>query len=277
MWHRDLKPENVLIADDGRAAVTDFGIAHFGEEYLVTHVETQPGERLANFAYAAPEQCVKGAIVNQRADIFALGLLLNEMVTGNLPRGASFKTIGDVDPQFDFLDEVVHVMMSNQPSSRPANAGEARTLIETHSMAADSKRALKALEQKPIAQPALPQAKQYEIRGVDHLHGNLVLKLNEAPPRDWIVGLQKVGGPYTTSFSPRMVQVQGDELWLPDQGHFNQENVNMTKQYVERANAWYLDRAREQAQRAAAEAERLRREELDAAARRLKVRTSIKI
>ena len=73
IWHRDIKPENILITNsEDRAVVTDFGIAHFDDEYLHTIVDTMPSERLANFRYAAPEQRGKEA-VDQRADIYALG------------------------------------------------------------------------------------------------------------------------------------------------------------------------------------------------------------
>src|SRR5579863_246743 len=61
VWHRDLKPENVLhdpSADE--LIVSDFGIAHFQAEAMITTVETRPQERLANFQYAAPEQRVSG-------------------------------------------------------------------------------------------------------------------------------------------------------------------------------------------------------------------------
>ena len=59
--HRDLKPENILFDHDSeRPIIADFGIAHFEEENLVTIVETRDGSRLANFQYAAPEQCMRG-------------------------------------------------------------------------------------------------------------------------------------------------------------------------------------------------------------------------
>ena len=59
--------------------VADFGIADFTAEELLTIVVTQPTERLANFLYSAPEQRVRGAPVDHRADIYSIGLILNEM------------------------------------------------------------------------------------------------------------------------------------------------------------------------------------------------------
>src|SRR3981081_1724934 len=81
--HRDLKPENILVDSKGaHPAIADFGIASFTEDLLVTSVETAPTQRLANFQYAAPEQRLGGRTVRDTADIYALGLILNEMFTG---------------------------------------------------------------------------------------------------------------------------------------------------------------------------------------------------
>jgi serine/threonine protein kinase len=97
VFHRDLKPENILYdrASD-RLVVADFGIAHFGEDVLLTAVETRNQERLANFTYAAPEQRVRGGEVDHRADIFALGLILNEMFTGTPPIAEGYPLISGV-------------------------------------------------------------------------------------------------------------------------------------------------------------------------------------
>jgi serine/threonine protein kinase len=72
--HRDLKPENVLtdLTNDA-AAVSDFGVASFTEDQMLTLVDTAPTTRLANFQYAAPEQRISGGTVGPTADIYALG------------------------------------------------------------------------------------------------------------------------------------------------------------------------------------------------------------
>jgi serine/threonine protein kinase len=74
---------------------------------------------LANFAYAAPEQRISGKAVGQRADIYALGLILNEMYTGQIPQGTGFRQIKDIAPEFGYLDELVAIMVRQQPEQRP--------------------------------------------------------------------------------------------------------------------------------------------------------------
>src|SRR5262249_14950910 len=86
--HRDLKPENFLFdARTQTLAIADFGIANFAERHLLTMVETTAQQRLANFMYAAPEQRTPGRETTNTADIYALGLILNEMFTGAVPHG----------------------------------------------------------------------------------------------------------------------------------------------------------------------------------------------
>ena len=78
--HRDLKPQNVMIAADGRVVVMDFGIARSLQDSSMT----QTGALLGTPDYMSPEQ-VKGEQVDARADIFALGIILFELLTGKLP------------------------------------------------------------------------------------------------------------------------------------------------------------------------------------------------
>src|SRR2546422_7130384 len=131
VWHRDLKPENVLCGTEGESlVVADFGIAHFGEEELLTAVETGARDRLANFQYAAPEQRARGREVDQRADIYALGLILNEGFTGHVPQGTGFKRIIEVAPQFAYLDDIVDRMVQQSPENRPSSIDEIRRNLQ---------------------------------------------------------------------------------------------------------------------------------------------------
>lgn len=117
--HRDIKPENILY-DTGneRVIIADFGIAQFTVEELWTIVETKKADRLANYQYSAPEQRIKGGETSQATDIYAAGLILNEMFTGSIPQGEDYKKIRDVNPDYDFLDGLVSLLIKHHKEAR---------------------------------------------------------------------------------------------------------------------------------------------------------------
>lgn len=121
--HRDIKPANVLIANDGTVKVADFGIARMRADARETRL-TFTGLAIGTPDYMAPEQR-HGGEVDGRADLFSLGVLLYEMLTGELPRGAwqppSHKAPGSAQ-----LDVVVEKAMQSDPARRPQTAAELR-------------------------------------------------------------------------------------------------------------------------------------------------------
>ena len=81
--HRDIKPDNVFIVDEGRVVITDFGIARIAD--LESTNITKTGVMLGTLAYVSPEQLQDAKKVDHRADIFSLGVLTYEALSGHLP------------------------------------------------------------------------------------------------------------------------------------------------------------------------------------------------
>lgn len=129
--HRDMKPENVLIGDDGRVKVADFGLVRAVD----TQTSASTGSLLGTVSYLAPEQIGHGA-VDQRSDVYACGVVLYEMLTGRKPYDgttpaqvmfqhlhedvpAPSAAVGSLAPQ---LDALVARAASRDPLGRPADA-----------------------------------------------------------------------------------------------------------------------------------------------------------
>jgi len=127
--HRDIKPENILIDTEGRVKLVDFGLAKLRDEGALPFTLTQSSARLGTLAYMAPEQVEKPADVDHRADIYSLGVVFYEMLTGELPLGR-FPTPSEasgIDPR---LDGIVMRTLEKKQSKRPDSAKELRTEIE---------------------------------------------------------------------------------------------------------------------------------------------------
>src|SRR6185503_14751412 len=85
--HRDIKPENILLDAKGRVKIADFGIAKLVGEDQPNVTLTNTGAALGTPHYMAPEQLKSPGDVDQRADIYSLGVVFYEMLTGELPIG----------------------------------------------------------------------------------------------------------------------------------------------------------------------------------------------
>ena len=137
--HRDVKPENVIISDNGTVKVADFGLARAVSSHTVT---SSAGLLLGTVAYLSPEQVERG-VADARSDVYAVGLVLFEMLTGTkaftgdtaihvayqhvhggVPAPSS--RVSGLPP---VLDELVAVATARDPDERPADARELLELV----------------------------------------------------------------------------------------------------------------------------------------------------
>ena len=139
--HRDIKPENVILTDDGRVKVADFGLARAMSTASAT---TTNGVILGTAAYLAPEVVARG-IADARADVYSAGILLFEMLTGRQPfsgddvAAVAQRHVTDVVPAPSTLvphllppvDALVEAATQGDPDLRPANAEQLLDLVRS--------------------------------------------------------------------------------------------------------------------------------------------------
>jgi RNA polymerase sigma factor (sigma-70 family) len=143
--HRDIKPENILLDRQGRVKVADFGLAKLvsaqpparvpsqGAELVSSPVSLTEVKVMGTPQYMAPEQLEHPAQVDHRADIYALGVVLYQMLTGELPGSPLEPPSARVHGlQLDVrLDEVVLRALEREPERRYQQVSEVRTAVET--------------------------------------------------------------------------------------------------------------------------------------------------
>lgn len=137
--HRDIKPQNIMLLQDGTIKVTDFGIARFSRSETRTMTE----KAIGSVHYIAPEQA-RGDITDEKADLYSVGVMLYEMITGQLPFEADNavsvaimqlqsdpRPPRDINPAIpDGLEEITLKAMQKDPSQRYQSAAEMLRDIE---------------------------------------------------------------------------------------------------------------------------------------------------
>ncbi|MEQ1829742.1 MAG: serine/threonine-protein kinase [Pirellula sp.] len=127
--HRDIKPENILLGDDGTIKIADFGIAKIVDQERAGKL-TATQTVLGTMHYLAPEQLEARSEVDHRVDIYALGVVLYELLTKELPVG-SFEAPSQLNRHLNrSLDAVVMKSLARRPTARFQSAYEMRIAIE---------------------------------------------------------------------------------------------------------------------------------------------------
>lgn len=199
--HRDIKPENILFNGNGNYIIADFGIAHFQSVDKLTTVETKETSRLANFSYHAPEQMEANGQITFATDIFALGLMLNEMFTGKIPVGNNYKNISDVNADYAFLDKIVQKMLLQNPQARYKNIDELSVDFEARKQNYANLKKIAVLSQ-PLVEG---EARDYltdnpiTVEKIELQNGELIATLSNSPNDAWVHYFYSSLSHYTSS------------------------------------------------------------------------------
>lgn len=121
--HRDIKPENILFDQSGRVVLADFGLARLAMDSSAPVSLTQTRQAMGTLNYMAPEQWEDPKAVDHRADIYALGILLYEMLTGRVPRG-SFPPASTLSEVPSSVDDVINRALQVDADARYQSVAE---------------------------------------------------------------------------------------------------------------------------------------------------------
>jgi serine/threonine protein kinase len=231
--HGDLKPENILTSEDGLdLVIADFGIAPLLEKH--------------EDEYAAPEQRSGASSVDEKADVYALGILLHELFTGKTSIGLGKPDIADVAPNFAYLDWTVGRMTNPEPERRLSVTEVKRELIARglEFLSIQRLNALKTeiLREREVDDPLLRNP--ITIQAVDFKGETLYLTLNVPPPDDWVKAFRTSGVSAGPGIGPERFVFLGKLAHLKlARGVDPQQLLECAKVYVDAANRQYEEMA----------------------------------
>lgn len=164
--HCDIKPHNILVMPDGHIKVTDFGIARAVSASTMTY----SGSVMGSVHYFSPEQA-KGTVITTKSDVYSLGVVLYEMLTGQLPFNGETSvsialkhlqeepvSIRQLNPSIPpVLEAIVQKAMSKDPADRPNSTELYADLNQAKAMLADRGTSQEAVSNDPFATRMIPR------------------------------------------------------------------------------------------------------------------------
>ena len=164
--HCDIKPHNILVMPDGHIKVTDFGIARAVSASTMTY----SGSVMGSVHYFSPEQA-KGTVITTKSDVYSLGVVLYEMLTGKLPFNGETSvsialkhlqeepvSIRQINPSIPpVLEAIVQKAMSKDPADRPSSTELYADLNQAKAMLTDRGASQEAVSNDPFATRMIPR------------------------------------------------------------------------------------------------------------------------
>lgn len=281
--HRDLKPENVLYDENqDLLLIADFGIAHFEEEVIYTNVKTSPNDRLANFQYAAPEQRGRGATKDHRADIYALGLILNEMFTGFVAHGTGYRTIGSIAPDYAYLDDMVSEMLRQSPNERPVSIEAVKKQLIGRKHEFITLQHISELKQTvvPVIDMDDPLINNPpSLIDFDYQRNTLILYLSCAVNDKWIAEIRNMRDSYSGLMGkgPERFHFSRDTATIQALENELQQIIDFFKTWLPIANRQYEQKIRNEIQQQEEQQRRGLQKAVEELERQRRVRANVKI